>query len=233
VNLEHFGFTPTESRAYAALLKIGPSTGYAVAHAIGVARANAYQALEGLARRGAARRSSSRPVRYAAFPPGTLVAELARTFQHNLATLEDELRSLPSATADGASETVLVSGAARLLALAGEVAGVARSELLGVYGPWVAALAPALDAARSRGASVRLVALGEPAPPGATLHAVPQDDLRGYWGGLPFALVADRRRAVCGILTSTDAGEGIATSSPGLVPFLRHLLRREVSGSSS
>ena len=34
VDLTPFGFTPTESQVYGALLRLGPSTGYAVAHGI-------------------------------------------------------------------------------------------------------------------------------------------------------------------------------------------------------
>src|SRR2546428_333153 len=39
LDLTPFGFTATESLAYAALLRLGPSTGYAVAHATRGARA--------------------------------------------------------------------------------------------------------------------------------------------------------------------------------------------------
>src|SRR5207253_2498167 len=65
LDLTPFRFTATESLAYAALLRLGPSTGYAVAHATRVARANTYGALEGLVSRtaphcppGAGRRSA-------------------------------------------------------------------------------------------------------------------------------------------------------------------------------
>ena len=54
LDLTPFGFTATESKVYAALLQLGPATGYAVAHAARLARANTYGALEGLGRRSAA-----------------------------------------------------------------------------------------------------------------------------------------------------------------------------------
>src|SRR5207247_107586 len=41
VDLTPFGFTPTESVVYAALLQLGPSTGYGVSRATRLARANA------------------------------------------------------------------------------------------------------------------------------------------------------------------------------------------------
>src|SRR5213594_596872 len=77
LDLTPFGFTATESLVYAALLRLGPSTGYAVSHATRVARANAYGALEGLVGRTAALRLGGRPVRYRAADPMALIAFLA------------------------------------------------------------------------------------------------------------------------------------------------------------
>src|SRR5207249_10815205 len=57
LDLTPFGFTPTESLVYATLLRLGPSTGYAIARGARLARANAYGALEGLVSRGAATRT--------------------------------------------------------------------------------------------------------------------------------------------------------------------------------
>ncbi len=62
---------------YRALLELGPSTGYAVARAAGYARANAYAALAGLLRRGAAQRGGGRPARYRATDPHTLLVQLS------------------------------------------------------------------------------------------------------------------------------------------------------------
>src|SRR2546427_10783171 len=77
LDLAPFGFTATESQAYATLLRLGPSTGYAVAHAARLARANTYGALEGLVARGAAARLPGRPARYRAADPPALLAQLA------------------------------------------------------------------------------------------------------------------------------------------------------------
>jgi sugar-specific transcriptional regulator TrmB len=62
---------------YRTLLELGPSTGYGIARATGYARANAYAALEGLLRRGAALRGSGRPARYRATDPQTLLLQLS------------------------------------------------------------------------------------------------------------------------------------------------------------
>ena len=79
VDLTPFGFTPTESLVYATLLRLGPSTGYAVARGARLARANAYGALEGLVTRGAASRTPppARPARYRPTAPQALIAHHA------------------------------------------------------------------------------------------------------------------------------------------------------------
>src|SRR5438045_9559906 len=92
VDLTPFGFTPTESQVYGALLRLGPSTGYAVAHATRVARANTYGALEGLAGRAAAIRLPGRPARYRAVDPRALIAQLAAAQGQALDRLSQALR---------------------------------------------------------------------------------------------------------------------------------------------
>jgi HTH-type transcriptional regulator, sugar sensing transcriptional regulator len=77
LDLTHFGFTPTESLVYEVLLTGGPGTGYAIARSAGLARANAYSALEGLVSKGAARMEAGRPRRYRPEAPAALVARIS------------------------------------------------------------------------------------------------------------------------------------------------------------
>src|SRR3989441_2232369 len=107
LDLTPFGFTATESLAYAALLRLGPSTGYAVAHATRVARANTYGALEGLVNRTAALRLPGRPVRYRATDPAALIAQLAGRQGEALDHLS---RSLRDAAGPFEPETRSVTG---------------------------------------------------------------------------------------------------------------------------
>ena len=96
LDLTPFGFTPTESLVYATLLRLGPSTGYAVARGARLARANAYGALEGLVSRGAATRTPppARPARYRPTDPQSLLAHLATLQGEALDRLGRELRDL-------------------------------------------------------------------------------------------------------------------------------------------
>ena len=96
LDLTPFGFTPTESLVYATLLRLGPSTGYAVARGTRLARANAYSALEGLVTRGAATRTppAVRPARYRPIDPQALLAQLAALQGEALDRLGRELKGL-------------------------------------------------------------------------------------------------------------------------------------------
>ena len=85
IDLTPFGFTPTESKMYTTLVSFGPGTGYALAQAAGLARANAYSALEGLVTKGAARVDGGRPKRYR---PETGAALLARVGDRQTAALD-------------------------------------------------------------------------------------------------------------------------------------------------
>jgi len=232
MDLVRFGFTPTESKVYLALLQVSPATGYAVAQAAQLARANTYDALEGLAARGAVTRLPGRPVRYAAVEPAALVGRLRREFSNGLDSLGQALSQIRRAErAPGLPAVESIADRASLLDRAADCARGARAELLAVVGPWAAEIFGDLAAVRG-GVSVRLLSLGAPAPDGAAVRDVPARDIVTYWGGLPIALVADRRRAVCGIVLRDRDAAGIATEHPGVIPFVRHLLRRELASAS-
>src|SRR2546430_6398795 len=123
LDLTPFGFTATESLAYAALLRIGPSTVNAVAHAARVARANTYGALEGLVGRTAALRLPGRPSRYRATDPAALIAQLAAQQGEALDRLS---RSLRDAAGPAEPETRSVTGGRAVANLIMQV--VARAE---------------------------------------------------------------------------------------------------------
>src|SRR5919204_3276052 len=109
IDLTHFGFTPTESLVYQVLLTGGPGTGYAIARAAGLARANAYSALEGLVGKGAARVEPGRPRRYRPEAPTALIARISN--DHGLA-LERLGRELEGITVP-ATPTLVEIGSAR------------------------------------------------------------------------------------------------------------------------
>jgi sugar-specific transcriptional regulator TrmB len=143
---------------YGALLRSGPATGYAVAQAVGLARANVYSALAGLVARKAAALIPGRPARYRAADAQTLVTQLAAG---QAAALERLERSLRDAGGDPVEAVHDVTGARpvanvvlRLVARAERsVEGVITDEVFRATGPaWRRAAARATLAVRGSGA---------------------------------------------------------------------------------
>jgi predicted transcriptional regulator len=100
-DLTPFGFTPTETAAYVELLAAGPSSGYAVAKRLSMARANAYAALNGLVTKEAADVSGESPAIYRARQPQALLARITRDTAARLDTLERALGTLTSEAEPG------------------------------------------------------------------------------------------------------------------------------------
>lgn len=215
LDLTPFGFTPTESQVYAALLKLGPSTGYAVAHAARVARANTYGALEGLVGRTAAIRLPGRPAKYRAADPQALIAQLAAEQGEALdrlsaglsaasASVEPETRTVVGARAVGNLILQLVARAER------QAAGVLAAELL-------RPTLPAWRRARER-AAIELRVAGEVPAELQTLVSgdAPADG--------PTALLIDDAQAVV-VTGSGELATGLWTSHPAIVALVRATLR--------
>ncbi len=132
LDLTPFGFTATESKVYAALLQLGPATGYAVAHAARLARANTYGALEGLGRRSAASRLPGRPVRFRATDPTALIVQLAAQQAESLDRLS---RSLRDAAAQTEPETRTVNGTRAVANLIIQLVARAERRVEGIVAP--------------------------------------------------------------------------------------------------
>ncbi|HTT67282.1 MAG TPA: helix-turn-helix domain-containing protein [Gemmatimonadales bacterium] len=231
--LVRFGFTQTESRVYVALLRVSPATGYTVAREAALARANTYGALETMAARGVVTRLPGSPARWVAEDPDALMGRLGHESQRRLERLAQQLSAVERRGAQAARANVeLLGDRSAVLDRVRACALSARDELLAVVGPWVSEVYADLGQVRHAHAAERLLSLGSPAPAGALVRSVPPGEIESYWGGLPIAIVADRRRAVCA-LENRSGTTGVATNHPAVVPFVRHLLRRELASAAA
>ena len=214
IDLTPFGFTGTESAVYGALLRSGPATGYAVARAVGLARANVYAALSGLVARRAAVLLAGRPARYRPVDPQTLVTQLAAQQAVALERLERSLRETSAAPAEVVHEVAgarpLANVVMQLVARAERsVEGVIDGELFRATGPaWRRAAGRATLAVRSAAIDESGGVLTGAAPADSgTLLVVDGvlavvgngtgDTARGIWGDHPL-MVSLARRALAG-----------------------------------
>jgi sugar-specific transcriptional regulator TrmB len=205
-DLTPFGFTPTESVVYQSLLKLGSSTGYAVARAARLARANAYQALEGLVTRGAASRTPGRPTTYRALDPQGLLTHLAAQQGEALDRLA---RSLQGAASQGDPLTREVSGQRAIVNVLMQLVARATSRVAGVVAAelWRPSL-PAWRRASSRAQLDVRIAGAAQDPDGLSAGTVAA-------GAHTIVLVDDAFALVA------DAENGLWSSHPLLVALTR------------
>lgn len=96
LDITPFGFTPTENAVYRALIELGPSGGYPLSNALGIARANIYQALKGLVSKNAAILVQEKPAEYRAISVDALYAKIVNTQARLLKVLEVQIEATGS-----------------------------------------------------------------------------------------------------------------------------------------
>ena len=225
LDLTPFGFTPTESRVYQVLLGDGPGTGYAIARSAGLARANAYSALEGLVSKGAARAEDGQPKRFRAEPPAGVLARIANTQGEALERLSKALDGFGVPPTPSVVELTSPKGLLQLLTH--EIGRCRRSVRLIAPAEAFPILAPALRRAASAELEVVLAAQVPVQLPFARVEAIPS----GYeWPGLPIVAVLDEISAVIGSRGPTDV-LGHWSSAPSFVAVARVTFDRLRTGS--
>ena len=224
IDLTTFGFTPTESLVYEVLLTHGPGTGYALARAAGLARANAYSALEGLVSKGAARVENGRPRQYRPEAPSGLIARISSDHGRALERLSTDLADIrvpPTATV-----VEVVSARSVLQLITQNVARAARSVALVAPPDAFPLVAPALRRPVSAGHSVSLFS-SSPVDLGfAPVEVIPEEQ---RWPGMPIICVTDDASALLASRQGSQV-QGHWSTGPAFVAAARLALERLVAG---
>jgi sugar-specific transcriptional regulator TrmB len=213
-DLTPFGFTATESRLYGILLHLGSATGYAVAQAARLARANAYGALDGLVARGGATKTPGRPVRYRPSDPAALLAKLAARQGEAIDRLS---RALQDVRHTGEPETRAVEGTRALANLVLQVVARAERRVEGVVGAELfRTTLPAWRRAAER-TTLELRIAGSLPPEAATFGLATAPET------FPTLLLIDERQTVAA--AGDDAARsGIWSSHPAVAAIARAAL---------
>lgn len=220
IDLTHFGFTPTESLVYEVLLTSGPGTGYALARSAGLARANAYSALEGLVAKGAARVEGGRPRQYRPEAPAGLIARIAHTHGQALDRLSTDLETIAVPSTPTVVE--IESGRAVLQLITHDVARASRSVSLLAPPDAFPLLAPALRRPVSAGLPVSLWSTGPVELGFVSVASVAGDH---GWPGMPIIAVVDDRSAIVGSRLGNEV-HGHWSTAPAFVAAARLALER-------
>ncbi len=211
LNLIPFGFTPTESLVYQVLLTTGPGTGYGIARAASLARANAYSALEGLVSKGAARVEGVRPKRYRPEAPTALVAKIASDHGQALDALREHLAEIT--VPDSPTLVEIESARGSLQLIAHDVGRAQASVRLLAPADAYPILTPSLRKAAASGVSLDLRSIDSVALPFATVGVAHEGH---HWPGQPLVAVVDEKSAVMAARTGTEV-RGHWSTAPAFV----------------
>ena len=230
--MQRLGFTEHEARAYIALLGHHPATAYEVSKLSGLPRPNAYGAMEGLAKKGAAQPVSAKPVRYVPYDPDTLLGRIAQETSDRCQTLAGELSSIEAG--DTPDYVWHVTGEGDIRSKIDEMIDGARRHV------WIEAsarsLAPhrvRLEEAAERGVEVLLVLFGEESD-AERFRSSPLSQVYLHEGsGIVIArgdhmitLTVDFETAL--VANTGDSGYGGFTRSRPIVQLADSLIRHEV-----
>ncbi|HEX9754186.1 MAG TPA: helix-turn-helix domain-containing protein [Gemmatimonadales bacterium] len=215
LDLTPFGFTPTESLVYEILVTRGPGTGYAVARAAGLARANAYGALEGLVGKGAARVDGGRPKRYRPEPPPLLLARIVDRQGRAVDDLALALSGIALPPSPTLTELTSLRGVSQVLSL--EVARARAEVRLFLTAESFPPLMPALRRATALPIRLELYADAPVSQPVVEITVAEPGD---RWPGRPLLAAIDDRLALVGAAAG-DGVSGFWGTSPPLLAAAR------------
>ena len=223
------GFSEYEAKAYVALLRESPVTGYQLAKASGVPRSMIYEVLGKLTTRGAAmtlRKEGS--TRYAPVPADEFLDQLHREQDALIRSLEDELSDLDS-TSD-LDYVWNIEGHENVMAKARAMIEQATDRIyLSLLPATFASLRPFLLRAIARRVQTVVYSTAELDLPGGRVIAAPtpdevQDRVEGLW----LVLVVDGAEVLIGELLTENQARASWTGSPLFVFIAEHHLRTDL-----
>lgn len=227
--LIELGFSEYEAKAYVALLRESPVTGYQLSKTSGVPRSMIYEVLGKLVARGAAmtlRKGDS--TQYAPVPADEFLDQLQREHEELTASLKEDLSTLASPT--DLEYVWNIEGRDNVIAKAREMIGQAESRIyLALVPEMCQELQPALEEAIKRGARVRLYTTGKVDIAGCrVVVAHVSEETLGQARGLGLILVIDGAEVLIGEWLARDQARASWTSSPLLVFIAEHHLRTDL-----
>jgi len=215
--LTEHGFSLNESRAYAALLQSGPSTGYEVGQKAQIPRSAVYGALRRLVAAGAARSIAGHPERFVAAPAKALLALLRDRFEASALRLDEAVKSLD--TDPPVPDAFSVHGYDRVLEEAKALIEGAKKQI--VIGGWpreLDRLSDALAAAVRRKVSIYIfshAAIPENVAGTHFSYGLNESDLESFWKHR-FVLVVDDQRTLIGATEKADTDNAVISETDAI-----------------
>jgi sugar-specific transcriptional regulator TrmB len=227
--LVELGFSEYEAKAYVALLRESPVTGYQLSKISGVPRSMIYEVLGKLTARGAAmtlRKGNS--TQYAPVPAEEFLDQLLEEQEELIGSLKGDLAHLTSAP--DLEYVWNIEGHENILAKAEEMIDQAKTRIyLALLPDTFPDLRSALIEAIGRDVRVVIYTIGEIDLPGGQMVVAPMsEEALSQAGGLGLILVIDGEEVLVGEWVAATQARASWTSSPLLVFIAEHHLRTDL-----
>ncbi len=227
--LVRLGFSEYEAKAYLAMLRESPSTGYHISKASGVPRSMIYEVLGKLVGRGAAMTLRQEGgTKYAPVPASQFLDQLQRGHLDLVDSLKDDLPTLDSGSV--LEHVWNIDGHGSVMAKVIEMIEQAEQRVyLALQPATYAALQPVLGQAIDRGVQVVLYSTSALDLPGGRVVVSPMperasEQLEGLW----LVMVVDGKQALIGELLTENRARASWTGSPLFVFVAEHHLRTDL-----
>jgi len=227
--LVKIGFSEYEAKAYVALLRKNPVTGYELSKLSGVPRSMIYEVLGKLTARGAAMTlRTGGSTKYAPVPAGEFLDQLQREQEELIGSLRDDLTAF--ASAPDLEYVWNIEGRENIMAKATEMIDQAGRQIyLALLPAAFSTLKPVLEGAIERGVRVAIYTTGDLEVPGGQVIVAPlSEEALTQVGGLGLILVIDGEEVLVGEWLTETQARASWTSSPLLVFIAEHHLRTDL-----
>jgi len=215
--MKALNFTLSDARAYIALLKEHPATGYELAARSGVPRSAIYTVLRRLVGLGLINEIQQNPARFLPLPPERLFELLESRFTRSLDSLKTAMSKLERPTTDATTWTLI--GYSGLLEQAETlIRNAKRSIHISVWRREVLALQPVLERAAARGVDVVVFSFtAVPEGIGEVLsYDIEETELEQHWQH-KLILICDHEKLLVGEAEPTEHNRSVVTDEPTLV----------------
>ena len=216
--LKELGFTEYEAKAYLALLKESPVTGYAAAKNSGVPRSKIYEVLDSLVSRGDVIVSPGEPPLYRPLSAKELIQKKKRQSDEQLKKAEAELSELDRTQRDTENIWNITSREAIEERLLDCIARAQDHILLEIWAEDFVCLRDALKEAAARGVRVIIVSYGEIQATFAEVYPhAHSSGVTDEYGSRWVVFSADSREVLTGVVSLDEKSRAAWSSHQGLV----------------
>lgn len=215
--MKRFGYTGTDARAYIALLRQNPATGYELAARGGVPRSAVYGVLKRLENAGIVNALGAKPARYVPLPPARLVEHLEGRFKRDIEAFREAVSKVAGPEVE--TNTWTVTGYDALLAEAERlIDGAQESVVCSIWRQESTRLSATLQRASDRGVAVTLFSFTAlPEAVGEVLtYAIDEGDLEAHWSRRLIAVV-DQTQLLVGATDGTQRDRAVISDETVLV----------------